>query len=285
MSLYDPQQHHSHVFLYGEDPGVVCLSYAAMALWSQGYPDQALTRMHAALTLAQEHTQRFSLARALVLGAILHQFRWEGHLVQERAEAAITLSTEQGFPHWLAVGTFLRGWALAAQGQGAEGVAQMHQGLAARRAAGAELGRPLLLALLAEAYRGMGQAEEGLALVAEALAVVNNNGERHWEAELYRLKGEQLLAQAGTRRKAKGKKQLWGEVEACCHQALDIARYQQAKSWELRAAMSLSRLWQRQGQRNAAYELLAEVYGWFTEGFDTANLQEAKALLDELRSH
>jgi predicted ATPase len=190
VSLYDPQQHHSHVFLYGEDPGVVCLSYAAMALWSQGYPDQALTSMHAALTLAQEHTQRFSLARALFLGAMLHQFRRERQLVQERAEAAITLSTEQGFPHWLAAGTLLRGWALAAQGQGAEGVAQMHQGWAARRAAGAELGRPFWLTLLAEAYRGMGQAEEGLALVAEALAVVNNNGERHWEAELYRLKGE-----------------------------------------------------------------------------------------------
>jgi predicted ATPase len=226
VSLYDPQQHRSHTFLYGEDPGVVCLSYTALTLWSQGYPDQALTSMHAALTLAQEHTQRFSLARALVLGAILHQFRREGHLVQERAEAAITLSTEQGFPHWLAVGTFLRGWALAAQGQGAEGVAQMHQGLAARRAAGAELGRPLLLALLAEAYRGMGQAEEGLTLVAEALAVVNNSGERHWEAELYRLKGELLLEQAGTRHQANGSRQPWGEAEACFHQPLDIARRQ-----------------------------------------------------------
>jgi predicted ATPase len=213
---------------------------------------------------------------------MLHQFRREGQLFQEQAEAAITLSTEQGFPHWLAVGTLLRGWALAAQGQGAEGVAQMHQGLAARRAAGAELGRPLLLALLAEAYRGMGQAEEGLALVAEALAVVNNSGERHWEAELYRLKGELLLEQGGTRRQANGNRQPWGEAEACFHQALDIARYQQAKSWELRAAMSLSRLWQRQGKRAEARELLAPVYDWFPEGFDTADLQDAKALLAAL---
>jgi predicted ATPase len=173
---------------------------------------------------------------------------------------------------------------LAAQGQEAEGVAQMHQGWAARRAAGAELGRPLWLALLAEAYRGMAQAEEGLALVAEALAVVNNSGERHWEAELYRLKGELLLEQAGTRRQANGNRQPWGEAEACCHQALDIARRQQAKSWELRAAMSLSRLWQRQGKHAEAYDLLASIYGWFTEGFDTADLQEAKAVLEELAS-
>jgi class 3 adenylate cyclase/predicted ATPase len=282
VSLYDPQQHRSHAFLYGEDPGVACLSYAALTLWSQGYPDQALTSMHTALTLAQEHTHRFSLARALALGTMLHQCRREGQLGQERAEAAITLSTEQGFPHWLALGTFQRGWALAVQGQGAEGIAQMHQGLATRRAAGAELGRPLMLALLAEAYGGLGQAEEGLALLAEALAVVNNSRERHWKAELYRLKGELLLEQAGTRRQANGSRQPWGEAEACFHHALAVARRQQAKSLELRAAMSLARLWQQQGKRAEACELLAPVYDWFTEGFDTADLQDAKALLAAL---
>jgi predicted ATPase len=157
-------------------------------------------------------------------------------------------------------------------------MAQMRHGLAARRAAGAELGRPLSLALMAEAYGGMGQAEEGLALVAEALTVVNNSGERHWEAELYRLKGELLLhAEGGVRNAAL-------TAEECFHQALDIARQQQAKSWELRAAISLSRLWQRQDKRAAARELLAEVYGWFTEGFDTTDLQEAKALLEELEA-
>jgi predicted ATPase len=118
--------------------------------------------------------------------------------------------------------------------------------------------------------------------LAEALIVVNNSGERHWEAELYRLKGELLLEQGGTRRQANGNRQPWGEAEACFHQALDIARYQQAKSWELRAAMSLSRLWQRQGNRAEARELLAPVYDWFTEGFDTADLQDAKALLAAL---
>ena len=185
----------------------------------------------------------------------------------------MTLSTEQGFSHWLVVGTLMRGWALAAQGQEAEGIAQMHQALAARRAAGAELGRSCWLTLLAEAYGGMGQAEEGLALLAEALAVVNNSRECHWEAELYRLRGELLL-----KRPVSDEQQ----AEACFSQALDIARHQQAKSWELRAAMSLSRLWQRQGRRAEARKLLAPVYGWFTEGFDTADLQEAKALLEEL---
>src|SRR5262249_20228856 len=156
---------------------------------------------------------------------------------------------------------------------------QMHQGLATRRAAGAELGRPLMLALLAEAYGGLGQAEEGLALLAEALAVVNNSRERHWEAELYRLRGELLLVPEGKRRRVKGKRQPWGEAETCFHQALQIARRQQAKSLELRAAMSLARLWQRQGKQAEAHQFLAEVYGWFTEGFDTADLQDARALL------
>jgi class 3 adenylate cyclase/predicted ATPase len=272
VSLYGPQQHRSHAFLYVEDPGVVCLSYAALTLWSQGYPDQALTSVQAALTLAQEHPHRYNLARALISAAWLHQWRREGQLGQERAEAAMTLSTEQGFPHWLVVGTHMRGWALAAQGHGAEGIAQMHQAIAARRAAGAKLGRSLWLTLLAEAYGGMGQAEEGLVLVAEGLAVVNNTGERHWEAELYRLKGELLLHAADHE----------AEAEACFQQALAVARRQQARSWELRTAMSLSRLWQQQGKHTVARQLLAEVYGWFTEGFDTPDLQEARALLDAL---
>jgi len=139
-----------------------------------------------------------------------------------------------------------------------------------------------MLALLAEAYGGLGQAEKGLALLAEALAVVNNSRERHWEAELYRLRGELLLVPEGKRRRAKGKRQPWGEAETCFRQALDIARRQQAKSLELRAATSLARLWQRQGKRAEARKLLASIYDWFTEGFDTADLQEAKALLEEL---
>ena len=194
LSLYDPQQHRSLAFLYGSfDPGVACLSFAGLVLWLLGYPDQALRKSHAALALAQELAQPFSLAVALNWAAWLHQCRREGQAAQERAEAAMTLSTEQGFPVWLAMGTIKRGWALAEQGQGEEGIAQLRQGLAASRATGAEVARPHYLALLAEAYGRAGQAEEGLSALAEALALVDKTGERHYEAELYRLKGELLL--------------------------------------------------------------------------------------------
>ena len=167
----------------------------------------------------------------------------------------------------------MRGWALTAQGEGAEGIAQMRQGLVAYRATGAELHRPYFLSLLAEAYGKVGQPEEGLTVLVEALATVDNTGERNWEAELHRRKGELLLMQQG---------QKVGEAEECFRKALDTARRQQAKSLELRAAMSLSRLWQQQGKQEEARQMLAEIYGWFTEGFDTADLQEAKALLEEL---
>jgi len=273
MALYDPQKHRSHAFLYGQDPDVICRSFAAMPIWMLGYPDHALRSSHEALTLAQEFTHPFSLALALAQASNVHHYRREAQVVQERAEALIALSTEQGFPQWLAYGTIMRGWALIARGEGAEGIAQIRQGLVARRAVGAELLRPYFLSLLTEAYGGVGQPEEGLTVLVEALAIVDNTGERNWEAELHRLKGELLLMQQG---------QKVGEAEECFRQALDTARRQQAKSLELRAAMSLSRLWQQQGKQEEAHQLLAEIYAWFTEGFDTADLKEAKILLEEL---
>jgi predicted ATPase len=273
VALYDPQQHRSLAFLYGQDPAVTCRSWAALALWLQGYPDQALQRMHEALTLARDLDHPLSLAYALDWAAMLYRFRREGAAAQERAAAAIALSTERGFAVYLAWGLILRGWALVEQGQGAEGIAQLHQGLAAYRATGGQAVLPYHLALLAEAYGTEGQAGEGLAVLAEALTLVNNNGERNYEAELHRLKGELLLQQATGSD---------DEAEACFHQALDIARRQQAKSLELRAAVSLSRWWRHHGKRAEAYEVLVPIYGWFTEGFDTADLQEAQALLEEL---
>jgi predicted ATPase/class 3 adenylate cyclase len=273
MALYDFQQHRSHTFLYGQDPGVVCRSFAAWALWVLGYADQARQRIQEALTLAQELAHPFSLAYALTCAAIVHSFRREGQATHKRAEEVIELSREQGFPFWFTWGTILRGWAFAEQGQGEEGIAQMQQGLAAYQATGADVFRPSFLALLAEAYGKEGQAEAGLCPLIEALAVMNNTGERWWEAELYRLKGE-LLSPFSMEN--------WAEAETCFQQALAIARRQEAKSLELRAAMSLSRLRLRQGQRAEANRLLAELYGWFTEGFDTADLQEAKALLKAL---
>jgi len=288
IALYNPHQHRSLAFLYGgEDPRVICLSWAALVLWVLGYPDQALKRSHEALTLAQELSHPFSLAEALCFAAEFHCFRREGPATQERAEAAITLSTEQGFPFYVARGTILRGWALAEQGQEGEGIARMRQGMAAYRTTGAEILRPSGLALLAEAYGKVGQIEEGLAVLAEALATVNKSEERRWEAELYRLKGELLLAQEGKSKKrfpagTKGKSKKKSGAEECFHRAINVARRQSAKSLELRAVMSLSRLWQKQGKKEEARRMLAETYGWFTEGFDTKDLQEAQALLQEL---
>ncbi len=291
VTLYNPQQHRSHAFLYGQDPGVACLSYAALALWHLGYPDQALKRIYNALTLAQELSHSYSLAVALVIAAMLHQFRREGPAAQERAEAAIALASEQGFPYLLARGTVLRGWALAEQGRGQGGIVQIRQGLAAWWATGAEVFRLYFLTLLAEAYGKVGQAEEGLTLLAEALAAVDNSGERFYEAELYRLKGE-LSLQSRQVKTSQDKSAVTNpqppipnpqaEAEACFRKAIEIARRQQAKSLELRAVMSLSRLWQQQGKKVEARQMLTEIYGWFTEGFDTADLKEARALLEEL---
>ena len=191
-------------------------------------------------------------------------------MTYELAEAAIALSSERGFALRLAEKTMLRGWALVEQGRGEAGIVQIRQGLAAHRATGAETSRAYI-GMLAEACGKVGETEEGLRLVAEALT--NRRAESQREVEFYRLKGTLLLMLAGEHH---------AEAETCFRQALEMARRQQAKSLELRAAMSLARLWQQQGKRTEAYALLAPVYSWFTEGFNTADLQEAKALLAEL---
>jgi predicted ATPase len=255
------------------DLGVWCLSYGAWPLWHLGYPDQALTRNNEAIILAQELSHPYSLASALDYAAFVHCYRREGQATQEQAEAGMALASEKGFPQYLALGMVMRGWALAMRGQGEEGIAYLHQGLAAFRAARAEISRSRDLGLLAEAYGKVGQPEAGLTVLAEALAVVDKTGERYWEAELHRLKGELLLVLSTDNST---------EAEACFRQALDIACRQEAKSLELRAATSMSRLWHQQGKRQEAHDLLEPVYGWFTEGFDTADLQDAQALLETL---
>jgi predicted ATPase len=246
------------------------MAYAAWTLWLLGYPEQALERANEALTLAQHLEHPYTLARGLYWTALLHQWRREWQVVSERAATAITVATAQQIALGLAVGPIMRGWALAMQGQGAEGLTQLCQGLDAYRATGAEFQRPHFLSLLAEVHESLGQPEAGLTALREALALVETTGERYYEAELHRLTGELLLQPAAPE---------VPHAEACFQQALDIARCQQAKSLELRAAMSLARLWQQQGKQQEARALLASVYHWFTEGFDTADLQEAKALL------
>ena len=240
MRLYDPQRHRAHAALYsGHDPGVCCRMLAAPSLWLLGYPDQAVASSQAALALAQQLAHPLSLTIALYWAAVLHHLRREAPLTQARAEAAMTIATDQGFPQQLAQAMPLRGWALAASGHGEEGITQIQQGLAAYRATGATRDRPYHLALLAEASAQVGQTTEGLEALAEALATLAKSGARWWEAELHRLRGELLLQHAVAQPE---------EAEACFQQALAVARRQQAKSLELRAAMSLARLWQQPGQ-------------------------------------
>jgi predicted ATPase len=272
LSLYDPQLQRGHATVYGQDPGVSYLSHGAWLLWHLGYPDQARTMGQQAVTLGEDASHPFSLCFALLLMAVLHQSCGEGRRVEELAKAAIRLSTEQGFVVWLGEATALRGWALANRGQSEAGIAHMRQGLANNKAIDMNIHQPYLLALLAEAYGEVGQPAQGLALLAEALALVEKGELRHYEAELYRLEGELLQMQ--------GEEEV--TVEANFRRAMDIARRQGAKSLELRAAISLSRLLQKQGIPEEARQILAEVYDWFTEGFDTADLKEAKALLDAL---
>ena len=249
IARYTPEQRRAPVFRMGQDPGVGCQAHAAMTLWLLGYPAQALKRLHEALALAHALSHPFTVAYARCL------------------------ATAQGFPFWAAWGTIFRGWALVMQGQGAEGMAQVRQGIAAWRATGAVLYVPYYCTVLADVSNHLGHTEDGLQALAEAHTVVEQHEERWWEAEVHRLRGVLLLRQTATPQ---------AEAETWLQRALDLARRQEAKSLELRAAMSLSRLWQQQGKQHEVRELLAPVYGWFTEGFDTADLQEVKALLEEL---
>jgi hypothetical protein len=329
FALYDPQRD-SRRYAVLPDPRVQCLYYASVTLWHLGYPDQALKKSQDAITLATGLSHPFILAQALGFAAQFHSLRQEWQLARARAEEVITLSTEQGFPFWLAQGKIIRGGALVEQEEMEEGIAQLEQGLANLRTIGAELVRTALLPILAAAYAKANRIADGLSAVTEALVFVDKIGEHFSEAELYRLKGELTLrmgekAKRGNRETAKmpdpqsQSPEPESEAEACFHKAIEIARQQQAKSLELRAVMSLVRLRQRQalqqgakrkiaGKRGSvevrkpeerpslpasqhpsrtlveAHRMLTEVYNWFTEGFDTKDLQEAKTLLESLES-
>ena len=271
----DPAALPAQGFYYGAAPGVGCLAIAVHALWCLGYPAQALRRVQEALALAEMLAHPYSLVFAANYTALLHHRCRDAPAVKAQAEALLALATVQGFPLWVGIGTLWCGWVPAMQGQATAGLAQMHQGMTGAVATGQTLGRPFCLVPLAEALGHTDQVAEGLRLLAEALEELEAGGQGYLLAEAYRLKGVLLLQQAVPDP---------AQAEACFQQALAIARRQQAKSWELRAAMSLSRLWRHQGKRAEAYELLAPIYGWFTEGFDTADLQEAKGLLEDLGS-
>jgi predicted ATPase len=273
LALYHAHQSGVHAMLSVRDPGVEMQGFAALTLWFLGYPDQAFTSFQKALHLAQALAHPYSLAVALNMTAWFHQCRRERLLTQERADAVLALAAEHGFAQRQAASSILRGWALADQERVAEGIAEIRQGLSAWHATGTAIWQPYFLALLAEACAHGGHVEEGLTALTEALAVVDRTGEGLYEAEVYRLRGALLLRQDHPDAIL---------AEASLQQALTVARRQQAKSWELRAATSLARLWQQQGKRAEAHALLAPIYDWFTEGFDTADLQEARALLEAL---
>jgi predicted ATPase len=249
-----------------------------------GYVEQPRRWSDRALMLAREAAHAHSLVFTLGYSSWFHHFCQERAVVQECAEEVIAMATKQGLALWLAWGTVTRGWALATQGQAEAGIAQIRQGLAAAQATGTGLFRTHQLTQLADAYDAVGQPAAGLAVLDEALALVEETGERFWEAEIDRLKGELLLKAegAGLYRGVTEGMQDAESPEGCFLTAMEIARRQKGKSLELRATVSLARLWQQQGKKDEARHMLADIYGWFTEGFDTIDLQQAKALLQEL---
>ena len=280
VSLYDPNQHASLRASSGQDPGVASRGQLCQGLWALGYPVQAQQARQEALTLAQEISHTFTSTSAFGMASAMYVHCRDYSRARDDAEAALALSAKHGFAWWTAMGNIFHGKALAALGQPAEGIVQIRQGIMDYQALGAATWVPYYLALLAEEHGRVGDVEEGLVVVAEGLGRVEKTGERWSEAELYRLKGELLLEKF--KAQSLQFKEGTEEAEVCFHEAIVIAQKQEAKSWELRAATSLVRLWQGQGKRTEAHALLAPVYNWFTEGFDTADLKDAKTLLDEL---
>jgi serine/threonine protein kinase/predicted ATPase len=266
----NPTMQCSHGFHLGQATATGSLANTALTLWCLGYPTQAVQKSQEALALARTLAHPYSMTVVHHWAAYLYHRRREPLAVQTQTDTLLRLATAQGFSLYAGYGTCWQGWVLAMQGEGEGGIAQLHQGLATVTTTGQTLTRPLCLLLLAEARGHVGQVEEGLRLLAEALTGLTASGRGDLLAEVYRLQGAFLLRQSVPDAT---------QAEACFQQALTIARHQQAKSWELRAAMSLSRLWQQQGKQAEARALLTPIYGWFTEGFDTADLQEAKALL------
>jgi predicted ATPase len=257
----------------GAEEGVVALSVAAWDLWLLGYPDAALARARAAVALARRLDRPFSLGFALVFEVVVHwnRDRHDSIVLQERLAEVATLSEAQGFRLWLGLSGVFRAAARVTDGDTAA-VAEIMEGLALAGETGNQAGAPALMLVLADAQRAAGQLEAAQGTVAAALSFSAQTGQPFWDADLHRLDGDLLLATGSTA----------DDAGSRYHRALAIAREQSARLLELRAAMSLARLWRDQGRRPEARDVLAPVYSWFTEGFDTRDLEDAKALLAEL---
>jgi predicted ATPase len=273
LALYDPISHRSLVRQAGLAPQAAAQAHLGTVLLCLGYPEQALARSSAAITEAQRLAHPPSLAMSLSLGTLPLSLVGDNVALDERADQLVAVATEHGFPVFGAMGTVHRAWVMVKNGDVTRGISLLRGGSTAYSATGAEMWTTHFLALLARAYEIAGQNEEGLALLDDGLQTVKRTGEQWLTAELNRHKGQLLLQQ--------------GYVEAAEKlylNALSIAQEQEAKLWELRAAASLARLRRDQGRRAEARDLLTPVYAWFTEGFDTPDLKEAKALLDTLES-
>jgi class 3 adenylate cyclase/predicted ATPase len=270
ITIYASQGDSSQTIRHGTIPGIHCLGWLSVTLWMRGYPDQALQRSHQALTFARQQTSPFALDFVLTITALLHHYRREWSLTQEYVESSHALRMVEGTLQTQRSVSFLEGWVLVVQAQSEQGIDLLCRWL---NEPVSGLSRPYIFVLLADAYGKLNQIEAGLKALTEGLTLVEKIGKHCYEAELYRLKGELLLQQSADNHTA---------AETCFQKALSVAHSQQTKSLELRAATSLSRLWQQQGKHQDAYDLLAPVYGWFTEGHDTADLIDAKTLLDEL---
>ncbi len=271
LALYDPAKHHSHKHRFATDPGLACAASLLLPLWLLGYPDQAVSKARETLILAQQLGHPFSLGHTQAYTAWLYLYRREWDRARAITEEVLQLARDHGFAIWLGVGTIFHGAALAELGALDEGIAELRRGNDAIRQTGAALNQPHFLALLAQALVRAGERDEAMTLIDEAVALADEKGDCCWLAELHRLRGAFTVASNGDSEAA----------ERCFEQALEVARAQEAKSLELRAVMSLGRMRAERGESAEARRCLAEVYDWFDEGFDSPDLKDARALLDE----
>jgi adenylate cyclase len=274
LSLYDPEQHADDAFVQALSPGIALRCFAGWSLWFMGQPERARGRLAEAVALGRQLSEPHGLAHALVFAAVLHQLRRERPLARQFADEAIALAAEHGLIFYGAMARVVRGWALIGAGDDAHAAEEIREGMAGWHSTGAQLLRPHFLGLLAEACEAVADGDRGLAILDEALAVAESTGERCYQAELYRLRGERLLTDSREEADLRA-------AEACFELSRAIARDQEALSIELRAAMSLARLLRCRDSRASARDLVLPVYERFTEGFDTPDLRDARALLDQ----
>jgi predicted ATPase len=281
LAFYDPERDRSLAAAYGQDPAVVGLGSAASIAWFLGYPDRARERTRRQLSVARDLAYPSMLAYALYGATAMSMLYRDAGVTWQLADELMALSSKEGFAHWMARGRIYRGWARVASGEGEDGIAEIRQGIAAAQTTGTEMWQPYFCGVLAEAHGKLGQPCAALAALAEAFASMERSEQRVVETELCRMQGAMMLL-ASRDEPVRARSAARRAAEQLFQKAMDLARQRQQRSFELRATMSLARLWSSQGRRTHAHQTLWEAYNWFTEGFDTADLREAAALLADL---